>query len=155
MSWKNDESPQVRARFKGFDIVSKGHPLGRDYEPDLYIKGALTYRAQLNPDNPIGTMQSIEQLLRHLERRAEQERGEIERQEKTLSEYQAQLGKTFEHEARLKELLLKQAELNALLDLDKNERQVAQDDPQTEKEPALATFIGRLQAGNRVPERAI
>jgi hypothetical protein len=155
LSWKNDESTQVRARFKGFDIVSKGHPLGRDYEPDLYVKGALTYRAQLNADNALGTMQSIEQLLRHLERRAEQEREDIARQEKALSEYQAQLGKAFEHEARLKELLLKQAELNALLDLDKNERQVAQDDPQTEKEGTPTTFVGRLKAENRVPERAI
>src|SRR5206468_4095546 len=31
----------------------------------------------------------------------------------------------FEHEARLKELLVRQAELNAALDLDKGERQVA------------------------------
>jgi N12 class adenine-specific DNA methylase len=155
MSWKNDESTQVRARFKGFDIASKGHPLGRDFEPDLYVKGALTYRAQLNPDNPQGTMQSIEQLLRHLERRAEQEREDIERQQKTLSEYHAQLGRPFEHDARLKELLNKQAELNALLDLDKNERQVAQDDPQTEKDKAAAGFVARLQAENRAEERAI
>jgi hypothetical protein len=42
-----------------------------------------------------------------------------------LGDYQEQLGKPFEHEARLKDLLVKQAQLNALLDLDKGERQVA------------------------------
>jgi hypothetical protein len=36
----------------------------------------------------------------------------------------AQADKPFEHEARMKELLLRQAELNAALDLNKNETQV-------------------------------
>jgi len=39
---------------------------------------------------------------------------------------------------------VKQSQLNAALDLDKNERQVAPDDPQTEKEPASATFAARV-----------
>jgi hypothetical protein len=46
----------------------------------------------------------------------------------TLAEFgeqPQQLGKTFEHEARLKELLEKQAALNAALDLDKGEQQIA------------------------------
>ncbi len=47
------------------------------------------------------------------------------RLEKSLAEYQAQADKPFDHEARMKELLLRQAELNAALDLDKNETQVA------------------------------
>ncbi len=155
MSWRHDETPQVRARFKGFDIISKGHPLGLDHEPDLYVKGALSYRVQLNTDNPVGTMQSIEHILRHLDRRAEQEKEEIARQEKALAEYKAQLDRPFEHERRLKELLLKQTEINSLLDLDKNERQVAQDDPQTEKETPPSTFVGRLQAENRADEVAL
>jgi hypothetical protein len=41
---------------------------------------------------------------------------------------QEQAGRPFEHEARLKELLVRQAELNAALDLDKGERQVAPPD---------------------------
>jgi N12 class adenine-specific DNA methylase len=146
LSWRNDERPQVRARFKGFDIVSKGHPLGRDYEPDLYIKGALSYRAQLNLENPLGTIQSIEHAIRALDRREEQERADIERQEKALAEYSEQMNRPFEHEQRLKELLVKQAELNALLDLDKNEKQVAPDDPQMEKQAVPTTFVERLRA---------
>lgn len=155
LSWRNDETPQVRGRFKGFEIVSRGHPFGRDLDPDISVRGALTYRAQLNPENPLGTMQSIEHILRFLDRREEQEREDIERQEKALAEYQAQLNRPFGHEARLKELLLKQAELNSLLDLDKNERQVAQDDPQLETEKAPNGFVARLQAENRAGERAL
>ena len=45
---------------------------------------------------------------------------------KTLADYQAQADKPFDHEARLKELLVRQAQLDAALDLDKNEMQIAQ-----------------------------
>jgi hypothetical protein len=35
--------------------------------------GKETYEANLNPDNPLGTISSIEHVLRSLDRRAEQE----------------------------------------------------------------------------------
>jgi hypothetical protein len=155
LSWRNDETQQVRGRFRGFDIVSRGHAFGSDYEPEIFVRGALTYRAQLNPENPLGTLQSIEHAIRSLDRREEQEREELERHEKALAEYQAQLNRPFEHERRLKELLAKQAELNAALDLDKNERQVAQDEPQTEKDAGPSTFVGRLKAEERGTEAAL
>ena len=81
-------------------------------------------------------MQSIEHELRALDRLAEKEREEIERLAKALAEYKAQMNRPFEHEHRLKELLATQTELNRALDLDRNEPQVAPDDPQTEKEAA-------------------
>jgi N12 class adenine-specific DNA methylase len=145
-SWRNDQTAQVRARFKGFEIISRGHPLGRDSDPELYVKGALTYRAQLNPENPIGTIQSIEHILRNLEERREREEREQQRQEKALADYKQQLDKPFEHEDRLKQLLAKQAQLNAALDLDKNERQVAPNDPQSERAPEPSTFVERIQS---------
>jgi hypothetical protein len=42
-----------------------------------------------------------------------------------LADFQQQAGRPYEHEARLKELLVRQTELNAALDLDKSERQIA------------------------------
>jgi N12 class adenine-specific DNA methylase len=144
LSWRNDGTAQVRAKFRGLEILSRGHALGGDNDPDLLVRGALTYRAQLNPENPLGTIQSIEHSIRSLDRRAEEEQREIQRQEKALSEYREQLDRPFEHERRLKELLIQQAQLNAALDLDKNERQVAPDDPQTEKEPTASTFVARV-----------
>jgi hypothetical protein len=146
LSWANDQTAQVRGKFKGFEILSRGHAFGADNDPELYVKGALTYRAQLNPENPLGTIQSIEHVLRNLDRRQQQEREETGRQEKALAEYRQQLDRPFEHEQRLKELLLKQAQLNAALDLDKNERQVAPDDPQTERELAPSTFASRVDS---------
>ena len=78
----------------------------KDGEPDLFIRGKETYKANLNPDSPLGTIASIEPVLRSLDRSAEEEQREIERQEKALADYKAQLGRPFEHEARLKELLV-------------------------------------------------
>lgn len=54
-----------------------------------------------------------------------EERERATRCEKMLADYREQPGRPFEHESRLKELLVRQAELNAVLDLDKGERQVA------------------------------
>jgi len=48
----------------------------------------------------------------------------MERHEKELADYKVQMGRPFEHEARLKELLAKPAQLNGALDLDKHETQI-------------------------------
>ena len=80
---------------------------------------------------------------------AEDEQREIERQEKALADYRAQLGRPFEHEARLKELLAKQAQLNAALDLDKHEAQVVAETPETPERTVPASFAARIQAGER------
>jgi hypothetical protein len=83
------------------------------------------YKAQMNTENPVGTMQSIEHALRSLDNAAADERERTARAEKMLGDFQEQAGKPFEHEARLRELLARQAEVNAALDLDKGERQIA------------------------------
>jgi hypothetical protein len=83
------------------------------------VRGSGTYTATLNPTNPVGTIQSIEYALRSLERMAERETEKLQQLESDLAAYRRELGKPFEHETRLKELLLKQAELNAALDLHK------------------------------------
>jgi uncharacterized protein YydD (DUF2326 family) len=87
---------------------------------------AGTYPAHLNPENTVGTVQSIEHTLRSLERVATQQQERADYLQKTLTDYQAQANRPFEHEERLKELLVRQEQINALLDLDKGERQVAE-----------------------------
>jgi len=107
-----------------------------DGAPDLFIRGRETYKANLNPDNPLGTIMSIEHTLRGLDRLAADEQHDMERQEKALADYRAQLGRPFEHEARLKDLLAKQVKLNACLDLDKHEAQIV-DEPRESEEGAV------------------
>jgi hypothetical protein len=143
MSWRADATPQVRAQFKGFEIVTRGCAR-QDGEPELFIRGEATYKANLNPESPLGTIASIEHVLRGLEHRAEDEHRDIERQDKALADYKLQLGRPFEHEARLKDLLAKQAQLNAALDLDKHEAQVLADDREPEEKNVPAGFAARV-----------
>jgi hypothetical protein len=153
MSWRDDKTLKVRGYFKGFEILSRGSQF-KDGEPDLFIRGRETYKANLNLENPQGTIQSIESVLRGLDRKEEDEHGEIERQEKALADYRAQLGRSFEHEARLKDLLAKQAQLNAMLDLDKHDAQTVAEAVETQNKDVSAGFSGRVQAEDRVTEMA-
>jgi hypothetical protein len=146
MSWRGDKTLQHRGHYKGFEILSRGGPF-KDSEPELYIRGKETYKANLNPESPLGTIASIEHILRGLDRLAEKEQQEIERQEKALADYRAQMGRQFEHEARLAQLLAKQAQLNAALDLDKHEAQVIAEAPETQER--VTGFVGRVQAEGR------
>ena len=154
LSGRADLSLQVRGQFRGFEILSRGKAASLvvtsdgEHLPEIFIRGGGTYNAQLNAENPIGTMQSIEYALRSLDKALDEERDRAARAEKMLAEFKEQAGKAFEHEARLKDLLLKQAELNAALDLDKGERQVA---------PAEGTEPGEDARGynNGVDARAI
>jgi len=93
-------------------------------------------------------VQSIEHTLRALDKFAVQEEERKDRLEKALSDYRAQANRPFEHESRLKDLLARQAQLNAALDLDKGERQAA--------EPAEDDIgpAGDVLPGPSIPQRA-
>jgi N12 class adenine-specific DNA methylase len=147
-SWRDDKTLKVRGSFKGFEILSRGSAF-EDREPELLLRSKETYKANLNADNPLGTILSIEHTLRSLDRKAEDEQHEIERQEKALADYRAQMNRPFEHEARLKDLLARQAQLNAALDLDKHEAQVVAEEREPEGKAAPASFAARIQAHDR------
>lgn len=147
LSRRDDYAPRLRASFRGFEILSRDKP-GAPV-PDLFIRGAGTYGAHINADNPIGAMQSIEHTLRALDKAAEDERRQTERLEKALTDYQAQANRPFEHETRLKELLARQAQLNAALDLDKSDAQAAE--PAVEPIMETATTPARSRAATPSP----
>jgi N12 class adenine-specific DNA methylase len=144
MSWRDDRTLRLRGHFKGFEILSRGSAF-KDGEPELFIRGKESYKANLNPESPLGTISSIEHVLRGLDRKADDEQREIERHEKALADYRAQLGRPFEHETRLRELLTKQAQLNAALDLDKHEAQAVAEDRESEEKSIPASFAARIR----------
>ena len=151
LSRRDEYAPRARATFKGFEILSRDKP-GASV-PDLFIRGTGTYTAHINADNPAGTIQSIEHTLRAFDKIAEDERHRIERLEKTLNDYQAQANRPFEHDAKLKELLARQAQLNAALDLDKSDAQTAELDANPVTEPAVAPMRSRRETISPGPER--
>jgi hypothetical protein len=80
---------------------------------------------------------------RVLDRQAEDEQRDIEWQEKGLADFKGHLNRPFEHEARLPELLVKQEQLNAALDLNKPEAQVVANEQQI---ASPASFAERVTA---------
>jgi hypothetical protein len=136
LSWRDDQTMQPRGQFRGFEVLSKGRSGGfgllQDDEriPELFIRGRATYSANLNPTNPVGTVQSIEHTLRSMDRLMAEQQSRVARAEKELVDYQAQADRPFEHEERLKQLLARQSELNSQLDLDKGDQQVADSAPE-------------------------
>ena len=128
LSWKTDESLQVRARYRGFEILSQANRPSFSNEPampSLFVRGNATYDANLNFENPLGTMQSIDHALRSLDRFAEREHERLQQLESKHAVFQRELEKPFEHELRLRELLVKQADLNTAFDLYKSDSQTA------------------------------
>lgn len=130
LSRHGDPSMIPHASFRGFEILSRARGAAlfdgeEERVPELYVRGAGLYTANLSPGRPGGTIQSIEHTLRALEKLADEARERAARLRKSLADYRAEAGKPFEHEARMKELLVRQTTLNAALDLDKGERQVA------------------------------
>ena len=119
-----DATMQVRATFRGFRILSQATQISDDM-PTLCIEGARRYTANLNTANPIGTIQSIEHVLRNLDQVSAAAQREVATLTKSLADYREQANRPFEHESRLTELLTRQAELNAALDLEKGDHQAA------------------------------
>ena len=130
LSWRDDQSLQTRGSFKGFDIQSKGRQgamgLDSNSAPDLFVRGKATYSANLNPANPVGTVQSIEHTLRSLDRLVADQQSQLQRIEKELADYQSQAEHPFEYQQKLAELLKRQSELYAALDLDKGDQQAVE-----------------------------
>jgi hypothetical protein len=151
LSWRDDQSTQPRGQFRGFEILSRGRSGGfgllqeDERVPELFIRGRATYSANLNPANPVGTVQSLEHTLRSLDKLAAEQRDLVVRAEKELVDYQAQADRPFEHEERLKQLLGRQAEINSQLDLDKGDQQGADSAPgineDLDKEKARSTAM--------------
>jgi hypothetical protein len=144
-SWKDAQTMQRRGQFRGFEISSKGRSgefgLLEDNEPvpELFVRGRATYSANLNPTNPVGTVQSIEHTLRSMDKLEAEQQSRVARAEKELVDYQAQTDRPFEHEERLKELLARQSELNSKLDLDKGDQQVSEPVPEFDEAPRVSS----------------
>jgi N12 class adenine-specific DNA methylase len=101
LSWDDDQTLQRRGSFRGFEILSKGKMsgLGLDQSderiPDLFVRGAAMYSANLNVSNPVGTIQSIEHTLRILDKLASEQQIRVARVERELSDYQLQCNVPF------------------------------------------------------------
>ena len=93
--------------------------LGINY---LVLRGKTDYKVELST-SPVGCMVKLENLFNSIHENEEFLQGKIEQYENDLKASKEQYEKPFEHQAEYDEKLKRQAELNAMLDLEnqKNE----------------------------------
>src|SRR5437763_2656133 len=113
------EEVRICGAYKGFQLVVRGGETNT-----FYLHGSHAYALYIHPQNPLGLLAGLETELRRLDRYVEAAKADYERQEKALVDYREQLGRPFEQEERLRELLVTQADINRSLDLDKNDMQI-------------------------------
>jgi hypothetical protein len=101
--------------------------------PEIVLKGASTHTAKVS-DSALGTIQSVEHAIRHLEELAGNLTQNIADSRKRLAETQAQVTAPFEHAERLAFLARRQREIEEELDLNKD-----QASSQLEAEPSASS----------------
>jgi N12 class adenine-specific DNA methylase len=152
LAWRSSQTLKGCGKIAGFDILCQGK---LDGSIATYLRGEASYNVNYNPDNPIGTLMSIERTLRGLESVQSHLETGIANDEKALAEYLLQSEKPFEHEERLKELLAEQAKLNDALELNKDDKQAVaanDDDGSTTDEDVEYLDIDNLMSVD-APER--
>jgi N12 class adenine-specific DNA methylase len=117
------EEFRICGAYKGFQLVVRGGETNT-----CYLRGSHAYELYIHPQNPLGMLAGLETELRRLDRYAEAAQAEYERKEKALVDYTEQLGRPFEQEERLRELLVQQADINRSLDLDKSDTQIVDEE---------------------------
>jgi hypothetical protein len=116
-NWKTAAGEIVVGQFAGFDLSVSIPTAGAD-GPSFLLKKRRAYVAH-HSDNPIGMVRVIENVANALEGRLAEVHEDLARAEKRLADILAELSKPFDKEERLTQLLVRQREINASLDLDK------------------------------------
>jgi len=102
----------------GFDLEVT-IPTTADDGPCFILNGRRGYAAH-HSDNPQGIVRVVENVANGLEGRLAEACEDMARAEKRLADILSELAKPFEKEERLTQLLVRQREINAVLDLDKD-----------------------------------
>jgi predicted RNase H-like nuclease (RuvC/YqgF family) len=87
---------------------------------EIVIKGEHHYTASAF-DSPLGTIRSLEHSMQTLEERLQKQRDELADCAKKQKDFEAKVGESFEHEAKLHTLAQRQADLEKALDITKNQ----------------------------------
>jgi hypothetical protein len=101
--------------FAGFKIQ-----LWPDRVKEVVLLGSNAYTAKIS-DSPLGTIGSLEHVVRSLDERISEFRSDLAGTQRRLEELQPHAHKPFEHEEKLKNLIQRQQEIVKALDLDKNQ----------------------------------
>jgi hypothetical protein len=101
--------------FAGFRVEFR--PMVSD---KVTLRGAMSYDATVT-GNPLGVIMSLEHAARSIEERITGAQETLVRTRQNIAQMTALIGRPFEHEARFKAAVARQAELVQALDLTKNQ----------------------------------
>ena len=117
----------------------------------IALRGTMEYPANVSP-SPVGIVSSLEHAARGIDEQLGRCREDLTRARSNLAELTALSGKDFEHEERYRELIARQAELVAKLDLTKNQASSQQGaEPTGEVESKPETGESETPAVERKP----
>ncbi len=104
-------------RFAGFEVF-----IGSTYdgEAQVILKGAALHSTRVQP-TAVGTMRSVEHLMNALEETVVQAEAHLNQGRRRLADLETQAAQPFEYAAKLAELMQRQQELVAALDLTKGQ----------------------------------
>jgi N12 class adenine-specific DNA methylase/predicted O-methyltransferase YrrM len=103
--------------FAGFELCVRSSVWGR---VEFVLKGKNHYAVDPT-ETALGTVRSLEYFVQHLEDRLAHKQSDLADSEKKCAELEAKVGQPFEHEAKLQSLTVRQSELEAALDITKNQ----------------------------------
>jgi TolA-binding protein len=88
--------------------------------PQIVAKGKAEHEGNIS-DSDIGTIQSLDYAIRSIEDKIAEMDGVVKRHEEQLESLKAEINKPFPYEEKLRELVVRQEQINKNLDLDKSE----------------------------------
>ena len=102
--------------FRGFELLIEKNYMGVNY---MILRGKTEYKVEMST-SPVGNMIKLDNLFNSLSENEEFLNKKIEQYKRDLESSKAEYEKPFAYEKELKDKLKRQAELNAMLDLEKS-----------------------------------
>lgn len=102
--------------FRGFELLIEKNYMGVNY---MILRGKTEYKVEMST-SPVGNMIKLDNLFNSLNENEEFLIKKIEQYKRDLESSKAEYEKPFAYEKELKDKLKRQAELNAMLDLEKS-----------------------------------
>ena len=114
-------------KFRGFNLLVEKNYMGINF---LILQGKNEYKAEMST-SAVGNMIKLDNMFNNIEENEEFLKKNIEQYKRDLESSKIEYEKPFVYAEELKEKLKRQAELNAMLDLEKN---IGEEIKETEKE---------------------
>ena len=114
-------------KFRGFNLLVEKNYMGINF---LILQGKNEYKAEMST-SAVGNMIKLDNMFNNIEENEEFLKKKIEQYKRDLESSKIEYEKPFVYEEELKEKLKRQAELNSMLDLEKN---IGEEIKETEKE---------------------